>query len=154
MLCLLAAVSASPAEPAKELLLYLVEEKTSDGARLIDTPEFPRLGYIAKEPAMRITQLKRVIFNPAPPSINAAAAASGAFNDLTIELVEKDAKPFGKLTLRGATHQNRIALFLDEQFLTAVKVVDPIYEGKINVSSSKEESLRELEKQLKVLVNQ
>lgn len=42
------------------LSFYVVSEEKIDGSRFIDTPDFPRLGYIAAKPDLVITRLAAV----------------------------------------------------------------------------------------------
>ena len=47
-------------QPATPLSLYIVSTEKIDGGRYIDTPAFPKLGYIAASPDLIITSIEQV----------------------------------------------------------------------------------------------
>ena len=53
-----------PAADAPPLAFYIVSEQKIDGGRFIDTPELPKLGYIAAKPDMVVDELEYANCDP------------------------------------------------------------------------------------------
>ena len=53
-------------EVGPTLSVYVVEGRAFTGSRLVDSPEHPKMGYISREPALRITALKQALAKPVP----------------------------------------------------------------------------------------
>lgn len=97
------------------LSFYIVSAEKVDGGRFIDTPDFPKLGYIAATPDLTITQLEAVKQTvgpmPAIPRIN-------------ITMHPEDAKKVAALT--GQAVGKHVLITLGDTPLIAPQVVGPI----------------------------
>jgi hypothetical protein len=79
------------------LSFYIVSSENVVGGRFIDTPDFPKLGYIGPKPDLVVTRLETVAvdvsppFSKARPAINIAMHSGDApqFTALTEQAIEK-----------------------------------------------------------------
>ena len=145
----------STSEP---LTFFIVSEQKFDGGRLIDTTNFPQLGYIAAKPDLMVTNLADVF--PAKVA-DFAIVGDGKGKQtivptqpppsLTVKLSAEDAKRFKALT-EGALGK-RILLMLGEKPLTAPKVLFPIETPEFAIDFVSHAELQKTERVLKKLVH-
>ena len=76
------------------LSFYVVSDQKIEGGRFIDTPDFPKLGYIAGTPDLVVTRLESVALDVSPPFSETRPAVS-------IAMCSQDAPSFTALTERA-----------------------------------------------------
>ena len=125
--------------PSTPLSFYTVSEEKIDGGRLIDTADFPKLGYISAVPDLVITQLEEVI---------ADTGATGP--EISIMMRPEDAKKFEALTERIV--MKKILLMLGDKPLIAPWVQAPISTPSLLLTLGKNTNNMEVEDELKKLL--
>jgi preprotein translocase subunit SecD len=139
------------------LTFYVVSEEKIEGGRFIDTPDLPKVGYIATKPDLAVTNLEKVcpqkmadyaimgdkngkhtiVPSPSPPS-------------LAVTLQSEDAKRFTALTERSIGKQ--LLVMLGEKPLTAPRVMAPIEGGCFLIQFHDQANLKKTEDDLKKLI--
>ena len=76
------------------LSFYVVSDQKIEGGRFIDTPDFPKLGYIAATPDLVVKRLESVTLDASPPFSETRPAVS-------IAMCPEDAPSFTALTERA-----------------------------------------------------
>ena len=76
------------------LSFYIVSDHKIEGGRFIDTPDFPKLGYIAGTPDLVVKRLESVALDVTPPFSETRPAVS-------IAMCPADAPSFAALTERA-----------------------------------------------------
>lgn len=145
-------------EPANEnLAFYIVSEEKIASGKFIDTPDFPRVGYISAKPDLIITNLLEVF-----PEKAADYAIMGDTNGqhtvvpvhqviaLTVTFRPDDAKLFTALTEKSLN--KRLLIMLDDKPLSAPKVVVPIEGGGFVIGFFDQATLNKTEDGLKRLI--
>jgi hypothetical protein len=79
---------------AVPLSFYVVSDHKIEGGRFIDTPDFPKLGYIAATPDLVVKRLESVALDVSPPFSETRPAVS-------IAMGSQDALSFTALTERA-----------------------------------------------------
>jgi hypothetical protein len=98
---------------APPLLFYVVSEGKIEGGRFIDTPDFPKLGYIAPAPELVIRRLQAATMDTSVP-----------YPAIRIDLRSEDAQQFSALTERAAG--KKLLLMLGDMPLAAPRVMERI----------------------------
>ena len=138
------------------LSFYIVSEEKMDGGRFIDTPDFPKLGYIDAEPDLVVTTLsavKATVLREQVSSSSKGDQTSGEIREspaLDIVLQPDDAKKFQELT--GRAVGKRVLLMLDERPLLAPRVRDPILTSTLELTFHEQGDHVKIEEGLKKLV--
>lgn len=157
---LLCGCGASHSESTNTALkFYIVSQDKTDGARFIDTPELPKVGYISVRPDLVVTNVKDVFRQK-----SADYAIMGDTNGmhtvvpshpapaLSVTLQPEDGKLFASLTEKAIG--KRLLVMLDEKPLTAPKVMAPIESGGFLIEFRDESNLKKTEDALKKLIRQ
>lgn len=121
----------SPASINVPLSFYIVSAEKIEGGRFIDTPDFPKLGYIPAVAALELTNLESVI----PDVSREQVVMIGKDGKETVEPMKErvafhirmrpdDAKKFTALTEQAVGKQ--MLVMLGDKPLTAARVMSPI----------------------------
>lgn len=171
LLAVLAACSAVAVDkqaPAR-LAAFVVSEQRIESGRFIDTPDFPRLGYIKQTPDIIFAELEAVAHDKSYTIVNDKGEPVGLNTIITI--ISDEGEPVGlnrrdnvvSITLRpedarkfeGLTKENignKILLMLDETPLTAPVVVQPIHGPNVQIIVGNKQDLQKIEDGLRRLV--
>ena len=106
------------AQGQASLAFYIVNPQRIDGGRFIDTPDFPKLGYISAVPQLEIKKLETVI----PDERRTATTAKGS--TFHIRMTPDDAKQFAVVTEQAVGKQ--MLIMLGDMPMMAVRVRNPI----------------------------
>jgi len=144
--------------PKVPLSFYVVSEQKIDGGRFIDTPNLPKLGYIAAIPDLVITRLV---------AVSETVAHSGMVNvdkdgkrtvtplpdqpALDIMILPEDAQKFEALTEHSIGKQ--VLLMLGDAPLMAPRVNSPVSTQSFQLSLGKDSNQKVIEDELKKLVH-
>ena len=138
------------------LNFYVVSEQKFDGARFIDTPELPKVGYIGRKPDMIVTNLEDVHSQKAGNPIVLDIDGKGTLvtntplPELSVSLSREDAKRFATLTQEIIG--KRLLVMQGEIPLTAPNVRGPIPGGRFTLSLHDEAQMKRMEAELKKLI--
>ena len=121
----------SPASTNVPLSFYIVSAEKIEGGRFIDTPDFPKLGYIPAVPALALSNLESVI----PDVSREQVVMIDKDGKETVEPMKErmafhirmrpdDAKKFTALTEQAIGKQ--MLVMLGDKPLTAARVMSPI----------------------------
>jgi bifunctional N-acetylglucosamine-1-phosphate-uridyltransferase/glucosamine-1-phosphate-acetyltransferase GlmU-like protein len=134
-----------------------VSEEKIEGGRFIDTPDFPKLGYIAAVPELEITTLGAVI-----PDVSRQQAVVVDKDGkekvepmkkraaLTIRLHSADAKKLAALT--GHAVGKQVLFMLGDTPLIAPRVMAPISTHTLPLTFSEKADAKKIEDGLKKLI--
>jgi hypothetical protein len=111
------------------LSFYIVSEEKIDGGQFIDTPDFPKLGYIGVEPDLIITKLESVVTSTNQVMIN---GKSNVEPSISILMQTDDAKKFSTLTEKAVGKQ--VLLKLGDVPLIAPRINMPIETPSLQIS--------------------
>ncbi|HXR45980.1 MAG TPA: hypothetical protein VN784_00940 [Candidatus Limnocylindrales bacterium] len=100
--------------PATPLSLYIVSTEKVDGGRYIDTPAFPKLGYIAATPDLIITSLEAV-------GPNEAGVAGNMKPGVVVMLHQVDAEKCAALSQKAV--YRKILFMVGDEPLTAPTIM-------------------------------
>lgn len=139
------------------LSFYIVSEKAIDGGRLVDTTDFPKLGYIAAKPDLVITQLEAVN-SDVEKRQDTMIDKDGMRTVLPMEehpvllilMRPEDAKKLGVLT--GQAVGKQVLLMLGDIPLTAPYINMPITTQSFRLTCGKHSDQKKIEDGLKKLV--
>jgi hypothetical protein len=109
---------------------FVVSDTAIPGGRYIDTPEFPKLGYIGNAPNFVLTRLREV-------STNDAAA-------VTIRMFRADSERFAEFTRRNI--DRKVLLMLRDKPLLAPTVRAPIETGSLQLPSLPKSVVQDIQK--------
>jgi hypothetical protein len=140
------------------LSFYVVTDEKVDGGRFIDTPDFPKLGYIATKPDLVITQLV---------AVSETVSSAGMINSgkggkqietplpdvptLNIQILPEDAQKFETLTKDSIG--KRVLLMLGDVPLIAPRVNEPISKQSFTLTMGNNRNHKMIEDELKKLVH-
>lgn len=148
---------ARPEGTNAPLTFYVVSEQKIDGGRFIDTPDFPKVGYIAVTPDLAVTNLQEVFPQKAEDSAimgdkygKHTVVPSHSPLALVVTLQPEDAKRF--TTLTGRASGKRLLVMLDDKPLTAPEVMAPIEGGSFLIEFHDQTGLKKTEGVLKKFV--
>jgi preprotein translocase subunit SecD len=146
-----AAFSAEPIRsPTNSLNFFAVSEGPLKGGRYLNTPEFPKLGYISNSPSLVVTRLKSVATN--------SHTFISRYQGKTTESVEKvvevtllpsDAKKFTKLTEDSFGRQ--VLIMLGDRPLLAPRIMQPIETPTIAIRVGTQNDFHAVERELRRL---
>jgi hypothetical protein len=103
--------------PVTPVSVFVVSEEEVENGRFIDTPDFPKLGYVGPKPDLTIARLEEVDFLVITESGQSRPA-------IIITLRTEDAEKFAALTERAV--MNKTLLMVGEMPLTAPTVTNPM----------------------------
>jgi preprotein translocase subunit SecD len=140
------------------LTFYVVSEKKIDGGRFIDTPDFPKLGYIAAKPDLVITQLVAVSETVAHSSMG-KIGKDGKLTEtplpdqpaLIVRILPADAQKFESLTEQSIG--KRVLLMVGDTPLIAPVVHSPISTQSFQITIGERSDQKVIEDALKKLVH-
>ena len=139
------------------LAFYVVSEEKVDGGRFIDTPDLPKLGYIAAKPDMVITQLVAVSETVTHSSMGKIGedgkVTSTPLPDqpaLVVQILPADAEKFKSLTEHCVGKQ--VLMMLGDTPLIAPRVSSPISTKSLQISFGDHGNRKPIEDALKKLV--
>ena len=120
------------------LRFFVVSDTPIPGGRYIDTPDFPKLGYISNAPSYIVTRLRKVSTNDVR---SVSVLRSGGKTEVTtnitrgvsITMFSDDTKTFAEFTRQNVLQ--RVLLMLRDQPLTAPRVLAPIETGDVRLES-------------------
>ena len=147
---------AAHSEPTNSMLaFYVVSDQKIEGGRFVDTPDMPKLGYIAAEPDLVVTNLQEVFPDKdrqivIVPDKDHPIAPSDLPQYLAVRLRLSDAKPFIDLTERSAGKQ--MLVMLGGRPLTSWHGVGRFPEGRFDISFQNGADLKKTEDDLKKLI--
>ncbi len=139
------------------LTIYVVSEERIEGGKFIDTPDFPKLGYIAAAPDLVISRLQRVV-----PQV---VQQTGTMIDkdgkrttlptterlaLNITMQPDDAKKFTAITERAIG--KKTLLMLGDTLLIAPAINEPIATPSLLLTLGEKPDKKKVEDELKRLV--
>ena len=130
--------AATAADKTSRLDFHIVHNEPLKAGRLVDTKEFPKLGYIATNPNLSIKHLK--------------AASKAKATTALLTLHERDAKALAALTARCVGR--RLLLTLNGRPLMAPTVREPIRAGQLAISIRDEKQMKQLLPVLRKLANE
>jgi hypothetical protein len=147
----------SPTAASAPLSFYIVSGEKFEGGRFIDSPDFPKLGFVAAAPDLAITQLEAVVPDVSRHQdvmvdkegrqtvmpVQAKAA-------LAIRMRADDAKKFTTLTERAMGKQ--ILIVIGETPLMAPMIVSPISTQSLTLTFGEKSDQKKIEDELKKLV--
>lgn len=107
-----------------EIEFYIVRDIWPNGV-YIDTPDFPRLGYIRKNADAVFTKMKSAELRVE----DASSSGGGNRYDIKISLMEEDAKRFETMTSQNVTKQ--ILVMINHTPIAAPIVTQPINDGEM-----------------------
>jgi hypothetical protein len=159
---LLVIVSCSAAaglagEPTPHLDIFLLADTSQQDYRLIDTPTYPKLGYVAPRPDLVISHLRDVSIGVAPDSITGvqpqgtAAQSRASKSSLEIRLAAGDAEALE--TFSAAHVGKRIVFMLGDKPLFAPLLRTPLSSQVIQIIPPAEADVQELKRELEALIS-
>jgi hypothetical protein len=130
-------------EQAPQLDIFLLSEQPLQDYRLIDTPAYPKLGYVAPRPDLVIRQLSAVSTGVAADGDSTAA--------LELRLTNSDAEALEKFS---ATHiGKRIVFMLGARPLFAPLLRTPLSTQTVQIKPPAGADVQELKRELEALVS-
>lgn len=143
--------SARCATTNSALKFHIVRDQKLEGGKLIDTPKFPKTGYISNLPELVVTNLVDVHETEQSTSIiNGKAVPSRFSSSLTVTLTSDDAKRFSALTEKAVG--KRLLVSLGDTPLTAPRVMGKIESDSFSIDLNDEVELKKVHEQIKKLV--
>lgn len=139
------------------LAFYVVSAKKMDAGKYVDTPAFPKLGYVPEVPALELRSLEAVV-SVAHEGARAIADGSGrnvvpmASNEhiLDIRMTPDDAKRLGVITEQAVG--KRILLMLGDEPLLVARIMSSISTQNLRLHFVKEQGDDRIEEALGALV--
>jgi hypothetical protein len=137
------------------LAFYVVSKDKIDAGRFIDTPEFPRLGYIATKPDLVITRLVAVSeTHPSKPTVDKDGRWMATPSDepaLDVQILSDDSQKLEALTKQNIGKQ--VLLMLGDTPLIAPVVRAPISTQGFMITIKEQSKQKVVEDALKRLVH-
>ena len=109
--------SKSGSTPVTPLSIYIVSQEKVEGGRFIDTPDFPKLGYIGATPDLLISKLEGV-------GMNTSGQQGQPRPGLVIMLQATDAQKFATLSEKAVMKQ--LLFMVGDTPLTALALRSPL----------------------------
>lgn len=154
---LLAGCGSSSNVTITPLSFYVVSEGKIEGGRFIDTPDFPKLGYIAAAPDLVITQLKSVVRDiSGEQSVMVDKDGKRTVEPLReraalhIRMHAAEAQKF--TTLTGQVVGKRLLVMLGDSPLIAPRVMSPISTESLFMTFGENADMNRIEHALKTLI--
>jgi preprotein translocase subunit SecD len=133
------------------LMFFVVSAQPVPEGHYVDTPDFPKLGYVSNTPSLVITQLGSVFAEIDRKTLSYDAEGKRTYEPtITIELSVGDQRRFAEFT---RTNRGEIVLLkLGDRPLAAPRIVTPIENGSMKVTLREEKVMRRVADDLKTLV--
>ena len=146
------AVAGLAGEPAPHLDIFLLSEGPLQDYHFIDTPAYPKLGYVAPRPDLVISHLKGVsIGEPSDSAAGPAEKNSAGKSSLEMRLTPADAEALE--TFSAANVGKRIVFMLGERPLFAPILRTPLSTQTIQINPPEGADVQELKRELEALVS-
>jgi hypothetical protein len=120
----LTAYCADTVTTSNALCFFVVSEKPIGGGRYIDTPDFPKVGYISNSPGFVLTKLQKVWTNEVTLGTNTVPT-------VTIKMFQTDGESFAAFTQQNINR--KLLLVLRDKPLIAATVKAPIEAGSLEL---------------------
>lgn len=140
------------------LSFYIVSNENVEGGRFIDTPDLPKLGYIAANPDLVITRLAAVHKSIARSGMSTTdkngkvtTVPSPDQPAVVILLLPKDVQKIEALTSQNIG--KRVLMMLGDKPLIAPTVLSPISTPAVQIVMGEHANRKEIEDGLKKLVH-
>lgn len=118
--------------PTNGLNFFVVSDEPVKDGRHVDTPEFPKLGYVSNTPNLTVTRLQSLATN-SQTFITTYQGKRTQSSEIVVEitLLPSDAEKFAKLTADSAGR--RVLIALGDRLLLAPRVMQPIAIGRVAI---------------------
>ena len=137
--------------PTNTLQFFVVSDDPVANGHYVNTPEFPKLGYIKNSPDLVIAHLQVVMLDTATRTIEYQGVVTNEVRPaVLVRLFPDDAVRFAKLTADYVGQQILIAS--DTRPLMAPRVLSPIDSGKVQISLATEKEAQNTATELKKLI--
>ncbi|HEY3762802.1 MAG TPA: hypothetical protein VGN23_13740 [Verrucomicrobiae bacterium] len=139
------------------LLFYIVSDQNVAGGHFVDTPDFPKLGYISLKPELTITHLERVteiVKHTDAVLVDKNGKRTVAPMDqpaLNIQFSPEDVTKFGELTKQN--YGKQMFVMIGNVPLLAATIDSPILSKSFDLSIPEHSRLKTIEDKLKKLVH-
>jgi hypothetical protein len=137
--------------------IFLLTDKPQQDYRFIDTPAYPKLGYVAPRPDLVIGRLKDVSIDVVSDSITGvqpqgmAGQSRASKSSLEIRLAAADADALEKFS---ATHVGRrIVFILGDKPLFAPLLRTPLSSQVVQINPPEGADVQELKRELEALIS-
>jgi hypothetical protein len=138
------------------LSFYIVSAEKIEGGRFIDTPDFPKLGYIPTVPALMLTKLEAVIADVSREQVvmvnkdgKETVEPMKKRAALYIRMRTDDAKKFTALTEQAVG--KHVLLMLGDTPLIAARVMTPIATQDLQLTFGEQSDAKKIEDALRRL---
>ena len=131
--------------PATNILLFVVHDKATTSGSYVDTPLFPKLGFIDGKPDLVIDSLESIAEGE-----STLVPLGSTSTTLILGLTPADASAFEKLTERNVGR--RILFMFGTNVILAPFVQESIRTSKVTIKGQSPENVLELRTQLQTLV--
>ena len=141
---------AAPANPS--LSFYVISKDKINDGRFIDSPEFPKLGYISDKPRLVIVRLKSVLPGTREDVLvdKEGDRTPVPKTALIIQMLPEDAKLFSELSKQVIG--KRLLIMVGETPLMAPVVNSPIQTERFEISFGQKTNYDAVHEALKKLV--
>ena len=115
------------------LAFFVVSDTAIPGGRYIDTPEFPKLGYISNAPSYVLTKLREVSTNDmtSVSIVDKKLVSTNTSPSVSITMFVADRESFAEFTRQNI--DRKILLMLRDKPLIAPMVRAPIETGNLHL---------------------
>jgi len=132
--------SPSKSNGLPALKFFVVSDSRSPGARFVDTPQLPRLGYIGAIPNLSAQKLNELaIEEQVHTDSEGRMRTNWAF---VISLIQEDGARLAALT--STNINNRLLITVGDRPTVAPKILEPVQNGRFQISC--DENVRDLVK--------
>jgi len=137
ILTIVIARSLAPCAETNELCFFLVSEKPIAEGRYIDTPDFPKLGYISNAPSYVLTRLREVSTNDVTSIsiMKRKVVSTNTSPAVSITIFPEERESFADFTRQNIGRT--VLLMLKDRPLMAPIVRAPIETGSLQLESPK-----------------
>ena len=128
------------------LSFYVVSDTAISGGRFIDTPEFPKLGYISNTPTYVLTKLREVSTNDVTEIsiMNQKSVSTNTSPAVVVRKFRMDSESFAEFTRQNI--DRKVLLMLRNKPLLAPVVRAPIETGSIQLPSLAKSVVEDIQK--------
>lgn len=117
------------------LAFFLVSDTAIPGGRYIDTPEFPKLGYVSNAPSFVLTRLREVSTNDVASIsiVDRKAVSTNTSFAVSIAMFRAERRGFATFTRQNV--DRKVLLMMRDKPLIAPMVRAPIETGSLQLPS-------------------
>jgi len=136
--------------------IFLLSEVSLPDYRLIDTPAYPRLGYVAQKPDLMISHLKGVSISAVPDSTTpvqsagAVAQSRSGASSLELRLTLADAEALEVFS--AANVGKKIVFMLGGKPLFAPMLRTPLSTQTVQITPPEGADLQDIKRELEALI--